>query len=248
VDDREDDGFELARANVRKGRSQMLAVEDLYAAAPLDPDDLIRRTCAIIYRDSRGNESERWITIDRVNGDPPESLTAYCWVRRASRTFRMERIEEIFGDDGEVIDREAFLDLFTDEAVAPPTPPRAPRAGTPRTGTRPAEGGGLKALAAAEARIGNSQAPKASVGGSFDVSWPKTVVLLMALGLGSFGAIDAGLGVGLMLLATLAGIAGLVGLIWPRAVLPAARAKRATAVLVYILGGVALAVLAGLVG
>lgn len=88
-------------------------------------------TLAIEYRDSRGAESRRRVTLIRLRVDAAGNniLDAFCHERRALRTFRFDRVRAIIDLDGEVhTDPTAWLVAVL--GVVPPWMPdiRAPGA------------------------------------------------------------------------------------------------------------------------
>lgn len=87
---------------------------------------------AIDYRDADGNRTRRPITIQEVSsGDGNPVINAFCHMRGAIRTFRLDRIEAFITQDGEVvapavylldafnIDLGAFTQVDLDEASDP---------------------------------------------------------------------------------------------------------------------------------
>src|SRR5262245_19764427 len=51
---------------------------------------------AIIYEDAKGDETRRFITVQKaIRGNGVWFLQAYCELRHALRTFRFDRIREI---------------------------------------------------------------------------------------------------------------------------------------------------------
>lgn len=87
---------------------------DLLPAAGGVPTELIDQVenvyCTIDYVDAAGHATTRPVTVlalDRRAALP--SLFAVCHLRRATRSFRLDRIQQIVTADGEIFDRTSFL-------------------------------------------------------------------------------------------------------------------------------------------
>lgn len=75
------------------------------------PSDLTGYAFCISYCDYEGNESVRWVTFESFECSE-DKISAYCWVRKAFRTFRTDRIEEVMDGNGEVRSSEDFDTLL----------------------------------------------------------------------------------------------------------------------------------------
>lgn len=71
--------------------------------------DLTGAAFGMSYRDSAGRYSRRWVTvrsIDVYDG----TLIAYCWKRRALRTFRLDRVKDVVDGAGEILSADTFFE------------------------------------------------------------------------------------------------------------------------------------------
>lgn len=69
--------------------------------------------CLIDYVDAAGEPSRRRVTIRRIIRDADRLwLGAYCHERKASRSFRADRVRNFITSDGEVIEARQFLADF----------------------------------------------------------------------------------------------------------------------------------------
>lgn len=66
----------------------------------------------MVYQKNPKDSSRRWITIRSVTMAPPEKLTAYCWKRRALKSFRLDRVAAVFDADGVVMEPDSFFGAF----------------------------------------------------------------------------------------------------------------------------------------
>lgn len=84
--------------------------ETIPADAPEDFEPLENLFCHLEYEDSAGNFTSRPVTflqLDRRHAIP--SIYAICHLRKAPRSFRVDRIRAIITADGEVFEEQAFL-------------------------------------------------------------------------------------------------------------------------------------------
>ncbi len=112
----------------------IISEDDEWLETPTDSYDLEEVYTLIDYRDSKGNQTRRRITLRKVaRGPHAPILTAICHERRAVRAFRCDRIEGFIEDDGEVIDCNRFfrdmmmidLNYLSHREKAAPTIPTA---------------------------------------------------------------------------------------------------------------------------
>jgi|GEM_PF-5037783 len=103
---------EAAFTDARAGRSTLAVFKDLCAGAPLPPGALAGLTVWITYQDDTGAWVPRWITLERVHGDPPVGLIAHCWEHDDRRLFRLERVLTLRDRDDEALEPASFLALF----------------------------------------------------------------------------------------------------------------------------------------
>lgn len=63
----------------------------------VEPDESASWSAFITYRNAKGEESERAVTLRKVTGHfgEPESIYCYCHHRKALRQFRLDRISEM---------------------------------------------------------------------------------------------------------------------------------------------------------
>lgn len=87
--------------------------------------DLAGRGFVIVYVDAAGEDSERRIICHQVyKADSFVYLRARCLEREASRTFRVDRIEEVYcGVTGEALGQPSRLFLATETRADRPRPP-----------------------------------------------------------------------------------------------------------------------------
>ena len=92
------------------------------------PDhDLVGTIVGIEYIDSRGKKSMRTVTIKAFH--PKEdhwTLYGYCFLKRAPRSFRLDRIKCVFDQDGVVCDPGDFFALYDLEYNGPVIDPVSP--------------------------------------------------------------------------------------------------------------------------
>lgn len=241
----EDDGFARAQANVRNGRSRFLVVADVDRRGWLEPDDLIRRTFAITYQDARGVETTRWITVNNVNGDPPESLWAYCWGKKSNRKFLLPRIVDIFDSDGQVLDGDDFRAALDGERRrATPSPRPSPETlgdgdtsgrrrltrSERRVRDRQEAADRAREDAAAARRAGGRNPPSPSPAPSPDPAprpsrklWGWWIAVILTTAGAVYGFVDEGRSAGFGMIFFAVSVAFIVGLFRPAAVLPYAR-------------------------
>lgn len=100
-------------------------------------EDAAGMTFAIDYRDSKGNQSRRRITMRDLYSDGARTyIQAYCHERGAPRAFRFDRIVDVIDVDGECHSpRSFFVDQLGLEIPDDPVEPTAPK---PRERAKPA--------------------------------------------------------------------------------------------------------------
>lgn len=96
-----------------------------------DPAETIVATdpvfCRIKYSDAVGAISHRRITIRRIQRRGEHTYVAgYCHERGAARSFRLDRIEYFYTDDGEAFTPQAFLLDFLGYSIGATVEPTTP--------------------------------------------------------------------------------------------------------------------------
>lgn len=67
----------------------------------------------LVYENAKRERSERRVTVRQVVGDPPTTLVCFCHERHAARSFRVDRIVEVYdAHSGEVLDALGLRDLL----------------------------------------------------------------------------------------------------------------------------------------
>ncbi|MBC7907019.1 MAG: hypothetical protein H7Y60_09780 [Rhodospirillaceae bacterium] len=108
-----DDGREVLAKSLKAGKVELLTLDGLNRDSGLQPSDLEGHAVCIDYKDSEGDLSRRWISIHHVDTDADAPLiVGYCWKRRMSRTFRVDRISSVMDMDGEVLPAKEFFAAF----------------------------------------------------------------------------------------------------------------------------------------
>jgi hypothetical protein len=81
---------------------------------PQTEEDLAGIVINIEYVKANGTSSDRAIEVRSITTatDGSRSLLAFCFVREAIRQFRIDRIKNIYDDDGVVFDAGAFFTSF----------------------------------------------------------------------------------------------------------------------------------------
>jgi len=248
------DGYERAVNSVRRERSKMLSVDALTRAGRVRPRDLERKTFAIEYEDAAGDQSTRWVTISSVKDD---HLGGYCWAAKSPRSFRIDRIIELYDGDGEVLSGDEFRALLAGKAQPRVPMPKANETAEPARLTRKQrrdiaraevtqrvrdEAAAARHEAAAARRVGKTQSEPSetpdistSLPSKTKALWTKIIVWSTCVAFLIFGFIDGGFDVGFGLIFMLGNIAFVVGLIWPYAILPFSwRRRRMTVVYMYL--------------
>ena len=91
----------------KDGRAALMQAIKTGKAVALSLDDLRRdgwraalpgKSFRIDYRDAENDPTTRWISVYEIDGT---LLKAYCWLRRRSRSFYIDRILELVDADGE---------------------------------------------------------------------------------------------------------------------------------------------------
>lgn len=113
-----------------KGRTAKIADDDPeQQEANSQASDTLSSALFIAYKNSKGEVSERRIAVKAIHRNTNDTImiSAYCYERRAFRTFRADRIiEAIDLATGEVIDTEdAILECFDIAATDIADDPRA---------------------------------------------------------------------------------------------------------------------------
>lgn len=68
------------------------------------------QTFGIVYEDSKGNQTERYITVwDIQRSNDSLLLVGKCNLRKRTRSFRVDRIVEVYDVDGEIFEPIEFL-------------------------------------------------------------------------------------------------------------------------------------------
>lgn len=103
---------------------EMLAAPAVAGEDPADFGDLTRRAFVIVYGDAAGHQSERRVVCLRVyRAEDLAYLQARCLERQATRTFRVDRIREVYcGVTGEDLGRPDLLFVPTEHRQSRPRP------------------------------------------------------------------------------------------------------------------------------
>lgn len=109
----DDDGFEAMMAS-KRSREPIKRLDLAEITRYSRSSSLKNVAIRIDYEDVDGVSSKRWVTIKSISKhrDSPPTMEAYCWVRRQNRTFRLDRITEVAGCDGELTDGQTFFEGF----------------------------------------------------------------------------------------------------------------------------------------
>ncbi|KJS37604.1 MAG: hypothetical protein VR70_12130 [Rhodospirillaceae bacterium BRH_c57] len=99
------DGYDALMAEVSSGKPG--APRLLSFDAP-PGTSLIGMAFGIEYRGTKGASSRRWVTVRKIDAEKGK-LSAYCWQRRALRTFNLDRIQDVVDGAGEVMPGDDFL-------------------------------------------------------------------------------------------------------------------------------------------
>lgn len=86
------------------------------------PPDLSGLAVGMVHQKNPRESSRRWITIRSVTLDAPQKMMAYCWLRRAVKGFRLDRIQAVFDTDGVIMNPSSFFGAFgvqIDDPVEP---------------------------------------------------------------------------------------------------------------------------------
>ncbi|CCG07052.1 hypothetical protein [Pararhodospirillum photometricum] len=105
-----EDGFAAAMDHVAQGKSRGLRLD--LEPEGLQPSFLIGLTFGMLYADPLGILSRRWVTIRQLEGDPPEKFMTFCWHKHAARSFRFERVYDVFDTNGEVLAGRTFFGRY----------------------------------------------------------------------------------------------------------------------------------------
>ena len=67
----------------------------------------------IDYVDSRRNQTRRWVSLTRLrkSNDDKIYVVAWCFMREQIRNFRLDRIENVFTEDGELLEKQNVFGL-----------------------------------------------------------------------------------------------------------------------------------------
>jgi len=120
-----DDGYAALMEDVRAGKAggpRAVVFDTFPWTESQDAAALTGVAVGMIYQKSPRESSRRWITIRSVTAEAPQKLTAYCWLRRAVKTFRLDKIQGLYDVDGVVVDPHPFFAAFgvrIDDLVAP---------------------------------------------------------------------------------------------------------------------------------
>ncbi|CCG42158.1 hypothetical protein [Magnetospirillum molischianum] len=91
-----------------------------------DAEDLIGSTFVLVYRNAKGEESTRRVTLRGIAdaaGDAAVCLRCWCHERNAFRSFRSDRVVRVIDLDGEVhLPARFFADLLAGVVAAAPVP------------------------------------------------------------------------------------------------------------------------------
>lgn len=83
-----------------------------------DPDnDYVGLTVGVEYKDDNDNISKRWVSIIKFANSFAgyRSIRGYCFMREDLRTFRLDRIINLFNEDGQAYDINDLLSFSNDE-------------------------------------------------------------------------------------------------------------------------------------
>lgn len=135
----------MARANTRR-----VSFDDLASRRGLTVGDLVGLELTLEYTDADKQKSTRAVRVLQLQGD---TLFCRCHWRRAERNFRIDRINAVIDQNGEVLNAAEFFGLFG-VAVAPPRSFQPAYDDGRVVNTMASKGFG--ALAAAEARLSST--------------------------------------------------------------------------------------------
>jgi len=82
-----------------------------------DPDNnLIGLTVGVEYKDENDNISKRWVSIIKFANSFAgyRSIRGYCFMREDLRTFRLDRIVNLFNEEGQTYDMNNLLDFSSE--------------------------------------------------------------------------------------------------------------------------------------
>lgn len=83
-----------------------------------DPDsDYVGMTVGVQYQDENDQVSKRWVSIIKFANSFAgyHSIRGYCFMREDLRTFRLDRIVNLFNEDGQPYDVSELLNIKTND-------------------------------------------------------------------------------------------------------------------------------------
>ena len=106
------DGFAALMKDVNEGHPRaprVVSFDDLPANG--EPHDLVNVAFGMEYQSAK-ELSRRWVTVRKVETFPPAKMSAFCWVSRRVKSFRLDRIQTVYDGDGVCMDPAAFFKRF----------------------------------------------------------------------------------------------------------------------------------------
>lgn len=115
--------FEALRVtpNPAPYRRTFVLADDMVDTEIVERDDTSSWSCQILYRNDRGEESERTITCKRLYGyGGVTHVDAFCHSRERPRSFRIDHILELFDiKTGELLHAESHFEMLRTVGALP---------------------------------------------------------------------------------------------------------------------------------
>lgn len=110
-----EDGFAALMDDVAAGKPSAprpVTFQTFPWSSSLTAEQLTGLAIGMVYQKNPRESSQRWITIRSVSLNAPQKVMAYCWLRKAVKGFRLDRIQAVYDCDGVIMNASDFFGSF----------------------------------------------------------------------------------------------------------------------------------------